>query len=168
VASFEPIIQGLEAAGVRYVIVGGVAVVLHGYARLTIDLDLVVDLEPTRAATAIESLVGMGLRPEAPVSPGGFADPEVRRSWVETKGMVVFSMVDPQDPLRRVDLFTEEVIPFEQLWERSQSVDVGGTSMRVASISDLIAMKRATGRPRDLEDVAALQEILRLREVGDG
>jgi predicted nucleotidyltransferase len=102
------------------------------------------------------------------VSPGGFADPEVRRSWVETEGMMVFSMVDPEDPLRRVDLFTEEVIPFEQLWERSQSVDVGGTSMRVASISDLIAMKHATGRPRDLEDVAALQEIPRLREVGDG
>jgi hypothetical protein len=156
---FEPIFAALERAGVRYVTVGGVAVVLHGHARLTADLDLAVDLAPRAATEAIDALTALGFRPRLPVEASGFADPAVRRRWITERGMTVFSLWDPDDPLRSVDLFVEHPIDFEELWARSVVVDIEGTPARVASITDLIRLKRAAGRPVDLEDIAALEEI---------
>jgi hypothetical protein len=163
---FLPIFEALEAAQVRYVTVGGVAVVLHGHARLTADLDLAVDLAPDQAAAAITALEALGLQPRLPVEPAGFADPLVRRSWVEEKGMTVFSLWDPDDPMLAVDLFVVEPVPFHDLFARSETIDLGGVRARVASIDDLIAMKRIAGRPVDLEDVDALRAIR--EESSDG
>jgi len=67
--------------------------------------------------------------------------------------MQVFSMVNPHNPLRIVDLFVENVIPFEDLWNRSQVVRLDETSIRVASLVDLIHLKRLAGRPQDLIDI---------------
>jgi hypothetical protein len=147
VTLFEPIFDALEQADVRYVSVGGVAVVPHGHARLTADLDLAVDLAPRAAAAAIDALTAIGLRPRLPVDASGFADPDVRRRWITDRGMTVFSIWDPDDPLRSVDLFVEHQIDFEGLWSRSQVFDIAGTPVRVAAIDDLIHMKRVAGRP---------------------
>ncbi|MBI4730350.1 MAG: hypothetical protein HY775_12775 [Acidobacteria bacterium] len=165
---FEPIFEALERSGVRYVTVGGVAVVLHGYARLTADVDLVVDLSPEEARKAVEALTSIGLRPTAPVDPADFADPAKREEWVAHRHMKVFSLRDPNAPLRQVDLFVEEPAPFEDLWERSVAVPLGNTIARLASIEDLIRIKRDAGRPLDLEDARALEEIRKNRESGDG
>jgi hypothetical protein len=64
------------------VVVGGFATVLHGYARLTADIDLVIDLVPDEARKAIETLTRIGFRPRVPVEPLVFADPAVRRQWL--------------------------------------------------------------------------------------
>jgi hypothetical protein len=159
VTLFEPIIEGLNRHDVRYVIVGGVAVVLHGHVRLTADLDLAIDLSSREAAKAIEALVEMRFRPRAPVDPKDFANPAIRNRWVAEKGMTVFSMYDPTDPVRQVDVFAENPVDFEELWERSLVMDLAGISARVASISDLIRMKRIAGRLQDLADVEALERI---------
>ncbi|MEB2314164.1 MAG: hypothetical protein OZ921_19875 [Sorangiineae bacterium] len=158
-AIFEPVLLALARRQVRYVIVGGVAVVLQGYARLTADLDLVVDLEPAQALSAVEALLALGLRPRAPVDARGFAAPAVRRSWIEDKGMRVFSFWDPTDPLREVDLFVEHPIPFEDLFARADELSLGGTTVRVASIDDLIALKRLADRAEDRLDIEALEVI---------
>jgi len=154
-----------SAADVRYVVVGGVAVVLHGHPRLTADLDLAVDLEPPAAQRAIGALTGLGLQPSAPVRAEDFADPDLRSAWKRERGMPVFSMVVTADPLRAVDLFVDEPIPFEELYARSVALDVAGTPVRVASIEDLITLKQRTGRLQDEADIAALRE---LEKLGDG
>ncbi len=158
-ALFEPIFEALDAAGVRYVVVGGVAVVLHGHARLTADLDLAVDLASEPAGAVITALTTMGFLPRAPVNAADFADASARQRWIEQQGMTVFSMWDPSNPLRSVDLFTENPIDFEELWANSQLVDLSGTSARVASIPDLIRLKRISARPLDLADIEALEAI---------
>jgi len=165
---FEPVIEALERDGIRYVVVGGLAVVLHGHARLTADVDLAVDLAPEEAARTMETLTRIGLRPRAPVEPDEFADPAARARWREEKGMRVFSLWDPDHPMRVVDLFVENPVDFEGLWNRSEIAQLSTTAVRIASIPDLIGMKELAGRPQDLEDVAALREILRRKEAGDG
>jgi hypothetical protein len=159
VALYEPTFEALNARNVRYVVVGGVAVVLHGYARLTVDLDLVIDLAPDEALKTVRALADLGFRPRLTVEPEAFADPAQRRDWVQNRNLRVFSMFDPDQPLREVDLFVEEPMPFEDLWRRSVEMRLGDTQVRVASRADLIDMKRRAGRARDLEDVAALEEL---------
>jgi predicted nucleotidyltransferase len=156
---FEPIFSALNGAGVRYVIVGGLAVVLHGYPRLTSDVDIVLDLEPVNAKKAMETLKALGLKARAPVDPTAFADLQQRESWIAEKGMTVFTLYSPTNPLLSVDLFVRDPVPFEQLWSRSKMVDLGGTRVQLASIDDLIAMKRVVARPQDLLDVEALQAL---------
>lgn len=156
---FEPVFTALNAAGARYVVVGGLAVVLHGHPRLTADVDIVLDLEPESARKAMEALKAMGLKARAPVDPAAFADPRQRESWIADKGMTVFSLFSPKEPLLVLDLFVRAPLPFEGLWSRAKTVDLGGVSVRVACVDDLIAMKRAVGRPQDLLDVEALEAL---------
>jgi hypothetical protein len=163
VSLFDPILAALNDAGARYVVVGGVATVLHGFARLTADIDLVIDLDTAEALKALSALAGIGLRPRAPVKMEAFADESQRRSWIDDKGMRVFSLWDPATPMREVDLFVEHPIPFSELWARSEVVALGTTNARIASIADLIALKRLANRPSDLQDIEALTAIAERR-----
>lgn len=165
-ALFEPVFSALNASGTRYVIVGGLAVVLHGHPRLTADVDLVLDLEPAAARRALEALKGLGLKARAPVDPLAFADARQRESWISEKGMTVFSLFSPSNPLLIIDLFVREPLPFEGLWARAETLDLGGTKVRVASLDDLIAMKKAVGRPQDLMDIEALGALRQKRRGG--
>ncbi len=161
---FESLFQALNDADVRYVVVGGLATVLHGHARLTVDIDLMVDLSPEQSLRVIETLVGLGFQPQAPVKPQDFASREIRTRWIEEKGMQVFSMVDRANPIRVVDLFVEHPIGFEDLWSRAVKIQLGMTSVHVAAIDDLIRLKRLSNRPQDRTDIEKLQEIQRIRK----
>lgn len=166
-AIYEPLFRALNDAGVRYVVVGGLAVVLHGHPRLTVVVDLFIDLDPTEARKAIDVLVGMGLRARVPVDPADFADPRIRERWHRERGMEVFSLSDPSNPLRVVDLFVEHPIPFVDLWSRSVPIPLRATVVRVASIPDLVRLKRLSGRPLDTDDIAHLEAIRAAREESD-
>jgi hypothetical protein len=150
---------------VRYVVVGGLATVLHGYARLTADVDLAVDLAPEEATKMIQALVAKGFRPQVPVLPEEFANPTVREVWFREKHMRAFSLVDPINPMRVVDLLLKPEVPFEELLARSQEVMLNRTKIRIASIDDLISLKRHAGRPQDLADIEQLEAIR--RQKGD-
>lgn len=76
--------------------------------------------------------------------------------------MLVFSL-RPRSGIPMVDLFLDHPISFDELWARSLVVLMRGVPVRIASIDDLIALKRQAGRPEDLTDVEALVEIKRLR-----
>ena len=160
---FEPIFQILNTAGVRYVVVGGLATVLHGYARATADVDLAVDLAPEEAAKMIRALVAAGFRPQVPVVPEDFANSAVRELWLQEKHMPAFSLVDPANPMRVVDLLLKPEVLFEELFSRSQEVLLNETTIRIASLDDLITLKRRAGRPQDLADVVQLEAIRRQR-----
>lgn len=161
----ERIFEALELAKVRYLVVGGVAVVLHGHLRMTAALDLVVKLDDANATRAIEALGTLGFRARAPVSALGFGDAGVRRSWIEEKGLTVFSLWSPEVPGTEIDLFVAEPFDFEDVDSRAVVADLGGVTARVVSRTDLIRMKRRAGRPKDLDDAAVLES---LEEPTDG
>jgi predicted nucleotidyltransferase len=160
---FEEFLAYLDEANVRFVVVGGVAVVIQGYARLTADVDLVIDLDESNVRRAMDAVTARGLRPVVPVNAHDFANEAIRREWIETRNLEVFSMRDERNPLLTVDFFAREPIPFEELWSRADQVTLAGRTIRVASIEDLIRMKRAVARTQDTIDIERLEEIARRR-----
>jgi predicted nucleotidyltransferase len=157
------ILTSLATEGVRFLVVGGVAVVLHGHPRFTADLDLVIDLERTNAVKALEVLSAKGFRPRPPVPLLAFADPETRRGWIEEKGLTVFSLWSPDALGTEVDLFVESPFDFDVAFRRAELMVLGGVEVPVVCLSDLIALKREVARPKDLADVEALEQIAVLR-----
>lgn len=75
---FVRVLDALNAANVRYVVVGGFAALLHGNNRATADLDLVIDLTPSESLKAMTVLQSIGMRPRIPVDPLLFANPDQR------------------------------------------------------------------------------------------
>jgi hypothetical protein len=157
---YDDVYAAFQEAGVRYVVVGGMAVVLSGHVRATVDLDVVVDLDPDAAGRAMSALEGLGLQPRVPVAPADFADPAIRRRWIEDKHMQVLSFFDPKHVAREVDVFVAYPLNFEVLVAAAVPTPVGDRLVPVASKEHLIEMKRQAGRPRDLEDITALQHLL--------
>lgn len=136
---------------------GGVAVVLHGYLRTTADLDLIVQLERENILRAIRALGDLQYRPRAPVPAEAFADREVREQWIREKDLV------------EIDLFVTEPFEFDAVYSRALRVPLKRTEATVIGLEDLIALKRQVGRPRDEEDIAALESLRdaqRRREEG--
>jgi hypothetical protein len=159
VTFYQTVLTALDEAGLRFVVVGGVAMVLHGHLRLTVDLDLVVDPAPDEARRAVRVLTALGLKPVVPVDPLLFAEPSKREEWIRDRNMLVFTLRDPGDPRRTVDLFLREPIPFEELFAAAARMGLGRSTVRVASRAHLIRMKRLAGRPKDLLDIEALEGL---------
>jgi predicted nucleotidyltransferase len=158
-SDIEFLLKSLTDAGVRYVVVGGVAVVLHGYLRATADLDLVLAMDEQNLQNALRTFGGIGFQSRAPVPLAAFAEASERRRWIDEKNLQVFSLWHSKMPGFEVDLFVEPPLPFDDLYSQAVLVELGKTTVSVASIDDLIVMKRAAGRPRDVEDIEALLHL---------
>lgn len=159
--AIEAVLHALNRAGVRYLVVGGVGVVLHGHLRTTGDLDLYVQLDSENVLRAVAALEQLGFRPRVPVPAAWLADPHRRAEWLQTKGLTVFSFWSESAPGLEVDRFVEAPFDFDEAYGRAVRVDLDTTWATVASLEDLIRMKERSGRPRDLEDVEMLREIAR-------
>jgi hypothetical protein len=157
--SYKALFEQLNSSRCGFVVVGGLAVILHGHARLTTDTDLVVDLSAAELPVFLDVLDNLGFRPRVPVELRSFGNPELRRLWQQEKGMQVFSLFHPEQPRWVIDLFTESPIAFDDLSRRSVLKEIEGTAVRVASIDDLIAMKRIADRDIDRSDIESLKQI---------
>jgi hypothetical protein len=150
----------LAAAKIRFVLVGGLALVLHGLDRLTADVDLVIDLSAESAQAAVQALTAAGYRALAPVDPIALADPTQRREWQTVRNMQVFSFWDSSNTRPTVDIILSPAVPLDELWTSAAVVNLGGHAVHVASIEHLIRMKAAAGRPQDLADIERLRAKL--------
>lgn len=166
----EAVIGALESAGVRYLVVGGVAVNAHGYARATRDLDVVLALTPQNVRTALDTLKGLGYRPMVPVALEEFVDEDKRKQWREKRNMEVFSLVSDRFPRTPVDIFVEEPFDFEDAHSNSMTGELApGVRIRFVDIDTLIRMKEATGRSRDQDDAEHLRMLAEMEGgVDDG
>jgi predicted nucleotidyltransferase len=159
--SFLEILQTLNRARVRYLVIGGVAVVLHGVDRTTRDLDIFPGLDRVNLLRLLDALKEIGFRPILPVTAESIVTPEVRWKWIRKRNLRVFTMMDPRDPLHPVDLMVVERVPFDEAWERRDRVRVRGVMVPLMSIGDLVRMKRIAGRDRDRSDIESLRSVAR-------
>ena len=158
--SIEAIVQALNAAGARYLIAGGLAVVAHGYVRFTADLDLILDLEEENVKRGLRALAGLGYQPRAPVALSDFADPQKRRQWLRDKGLTVFSLFSREHAATEVDLFVETPLDFDRAYAAATRLEIApGLTATFVSYEHLVDLKRQAGRPQDLDDIAKLQAV---------
>jgi len=148
------VIQALEKADIPYALVGGYAVTLHGAVRGTVDIDIVIALNADTFTKCEATLRSIGLTPRLPVSAEELFN--FREEYIANRNLKAWSFYNPSNPLEVVDiLITKDA-------ERIDTVQLEAFSMRlnVASINELIAMKREAGRAQDIEDIKALEKLL--------
>lgn len=156
---FESLFRKLQEKEVDYLVVGGVALVLQGAVRMTADLDLMVALDENNLTAFVAVMNELGFRPKAPVPAEAFISEENRASWLRDKGMQVFSFYHPGEMVSLVDVFVHEPIPYREMSEKVDVKVVEDFAIPVASVQDLIRLKRIAGRPQDIEDIKALEAL---------
>lgn len=155
------LIRMLADADVDYVLVGGLAVALHGYQRVTMDVDVVLALDEGNLKRFVASAKAAGLRPTVPVEIDSLTRPDLLDQWHREKGMLAFGLRSPEKMAAVIDVLIRPVVPFEELRRDALPVAVGPLTIPVASIDHLIAMKTGTGRSKDRIDI---EELRRLQE----
>jgi len=159
------LISTLLEAKVRFLVVGGVAVVAHGDARATVDADLMLDLEELNVIAALEVLRDLGYAPRVPVGALDFAKAALRNRWREEKNMVAFTMINPDHQFPNVHLFTYMPSDFAGESRRAKHfVADKGVRVPVVSLDALIEMKAKIGRAKDALDITTLRQIFESTE----
>ena len=141
---FRELLSLFNAENVRYLIVGGFALAHYGRPRYTKDLDIWIDRSEENARKVFRALARFGA-PLENLTERDFTEPDI-----------VFQV--GVEPLR-IDVLTDiSGVNFAQAWDGRQTTTYGDVPVYIISKSDYITNKRASGRPSDLRDVAALLE----------
>jgi hypothetical protein len=160
VRTIERVIRALNEARVRYLVVGGLAVLAHGYVRFTADMDLVIDLRAENLHKALAVFHDLGYRPLAPVALEEFADPDIRQQWIDEKQMRVFTIFSSIDRDANLDLLVQSPFADDAAFDRSVAFEIApGIAAPVVGLEDLIRMKAAAARPKDLLDLEYLHKL---------
>lgn len=138
----KPVFESLTEYNVRYLVIGGIAAILHGVPRMTFDLDILIDPTIENAERLLKALSASGLGTAQLVDAAGLVQREI----------TIFN------DFERIDVQTRTPgIVFEQAWQDREVFDLEGLTINLLNRRDLIASKRAAGRPVDLEDVRLLE-----------
>ena len=150
---FQKSIELMIASGIRFVIIGGVAMRMQGTAHVTDDIDFSYSREPAGLPRLIDAMNMHHVRlRNVPEGLPFFFDIRTLRN---TQNFTLTTDVGD------IDLLAEPagVDSFEGLWDRSTQMEIDGLHVRVASLEDLIAMKRAAGRPKDKQHLLELLDL---------
>lgn len=147
----EHIFAALDAHGVDYVVVGGIAVQVHGHVRMTNDLDLIPSPTPANLKRLAEALNDLQAR---------VLNPGSEHLQIDARMLPRATLWQLSTPDGDIDILHDApgAAPFPQLRQRALTIAFGDIEIPIAGRDDLIKMKRASGRPTDLADIAALTE----------
>lgn len=138
---------------IPYAVVGGHAVNLHGAIRGTIDIDFIIEWTKTNLKQAEFALNEIGLISRLPVNSESVFD--FRDEYIKEKNLIAWNFFNPNDLSEQVDIIiTHSLTSYKTINKRIKGFDV-----KVLNKSDLIAMKKLSGRKQDLIDVEALEKL---------
>ena len=158
---YEDILREFRKAKVKYVIVGGMAINLHGFLRSTLDMDILVEMTDENLKKVVTILKKKGYRVMQPVDPMGIADRQTRHDWIRNKHMKAFNFYKDAE-LKEVDIIIDAPVSYETAKKNKVDFKTDIGLLPVISIDDLIRMKKKAGRVADRVDVEQLKRIKRL------
>lgn len=159
--SLSSMVAGLDAAGVRFVVIGGLAAIVHGSPRMTNDLDICFDREPENLKRLAEVLASWEVFPR---------DFPENVAWeMDFRTLRMTTVLTLRGREGHIDIFAQVdgVGGYEECAAASEWADIGGHRVRVLSLPALIAAKRAAGRPKDVDDIHTL-ELIQERKTRGG
>jgi hypothetical protein len=159
------IIKTLVDKGVEFIICGGMAIVYHGIERMTMDLDISLNMEPVNVRHFLSAVKELGLTPRVPVPPESLLDKKMVDFFVREKNAIVFTFWDPDRPYRQIDIFLTQDNSFQLLKDDVVYANLEDHTVMVISIEKLLEMKMAIKPPRDKDkfDIAALNKMIEKR-----
>lgn len=154
------LLAALDRHHVPHVVVGGVAVNLLGYERMTADVDVLVPASPAQGQAIRAFLIELdATRPDGSPLPDALFDGEHHIRALTSLGLIDFIPAGASP------------LTFNEVSATARYGDVHGTLVRRADLAHLVAFKRLAGRPQDLQDLAMLAkahgELPRLRLPGE-
>jgi hypothetical protein len=153
------LLQALSDEQVQYVLVGGLAVQLHGFLRSTFDIDLVLAMNDENLSRFIAVAQRYNLVPVIPVPIESLRNASLIEQWHREKGMLAFALREPHTGGIVVDVLVRPDVPSDRLMANAVAGELFGRKVWIASIDDLLLMKRIANRPKDQLDIAALEKI---------
>ena len=163
VRSVEAIVRALNAAEVKYLIVGGLAVNAYGYDTSPA---MSILLLASRQTTSSGRLVRYKM--SIPITAEQFADPANRELWRKEKNMTVLRLWSDVHRRTPVAVFVYEPFDFAREYASATWEEViRGMKAPIVQYKTLIEMKKTAGRPQDLVDIADLEELRKLKENRD-
>jgi hypothetical protein len=145
--------SALGDKGVRYALVGGHAVALHGAVRGTVDVDIALTWNLKSLLAAEQALIDIGLTSRLPIT--GKDVFQFREEYINNRNLIGWNFFNPANSAEQVDI----VITYDLKGKKVANIDTVDGPLRLLGRRDLIDMKRASGRPQDLADVAALEKL---------
>jgi predicted nucleotidyltransferase len=157
---YRALFQTLNVAKIRYLVVGGVAVNLHGHRRFTADVDILLALDPKNLQAMAEIMHEMGYTERLPVELQELGDEKKVKQFLEEKGMMAYTFLSGSRERIDVDILAPDSISFDSYDKNKVFLNIDDDiNVPVISVSDLIAMKKNANRQKDVDDVAALLEL---------
>jgi hypothetical protein len=151
--------RALDRHHVQYLLIGGLAVSLHGVERATMDVDITVAMTPENLAALTGMAEELGLLPVLPVPLQFLQNLDVLRRWHAERHLAAFALRTPELAGVTMDILLFPPVEFFTMLPNALVLDVAGVAVRIASIDDLIALKQAVGRPIDIADIEHLRRI---------
>ena len=160
----QELLEDLAKANVDFLIAGGVAVVLHGVSRATMDIDAAVSLEHENLVRFLSVMKKHQMVPRVPVPAEDLLDPIKREKMVEEKGALVFTFIDSAKPYKVLDIFLTKELSYSSLKDSVDIFQIGNAQIKVLSREKLIELKGKVQPPRD-KDLLDIKELTKLIEA---
>jgi len=139
---FREFIESLNKHNVRYLLIGGYAVALHGHPRYTKDLDIWIWMDSTNATNLLNALKDFGFS-SLPLAIEDFLKPD--------------QIVQLGFPPNRIDLMTSpKGVEFDTCYASREEIEIEGLRVNLIDLKNLKKNKKATGRHQDLADIENL------------
>jgi len=154
------IFRELNKNGVKYVVVGGIAVNLHGIPRATYDIDLLVEMSNENLKKIVKLLKKWGFKPKVPLKVTEILVEKNREKWIKEKNMKAFCLYNPVWAISEIDILIDSSVEYEQAVKNLVYKQADDVVIPVISIGDLIKMKKGSKRKQDLADIRYLKKKL--------
>lgn len=154
---YAEILRTLSSRAARFAVAGGFASLAHGVVRVTMDLDLVVDVQDDNLTILWDALTDLGFSPQQPIPRATAVSAEALSKLAEAKNMQAFSWNHERQPFLVVDLLVGP--PFRWDLDLLERVQIFGVEVLVLRREELIRLKRLAGRDKDLLDVRELERL---------
>lgn len=149
----------MNRSRIKYLIVGGIAVNLYGFQRLTADIDILLSLDEKNLHKMDFLMKKMGYIERLPITIKDLGNAQQVKNWLKEKGMTAFTFVSNTGPELDLDILVENSLKFKTFYHDRTVMTVWGMRVPVIAKSDLIDMKKKANRDKDLIDLKHLLEL---------